>query len=118
MLDHMNLIVSDLASSKRFFTAALAPFGYKVLYDIPGGIGFGVDYPTFWINPATMPRKMHVAFAASNRAVVKAFYDAAVAAGGTEHGAPGLRPQYHRDYYGAFVLDPDGNIEAVCRRAE
>jgi len=62
---------------------------------------------------------MHVAFAAPNRAIVMAFYDSAIAAGGKNNGAPGLRPRYHRDYYGAFVLDPDGNnIEAVCRRPE
>jgi catechol 2,3-dioxygenase-like lactoylglutathione lyase family enzyme len=119
MLDHMNLVVADLAKSKLFFAAALAPLGYRVLYDIPGGVGFGVDHPILWINPDAVGRKMHVAFAAPNRAIVKAFYDAAIAAGGKDNGAPGLRPQYHRDYYGAFVLDPDGNnIEAVCRRPE
>ena len=119
MLDHMNLIVSEPAKSKGFFAAALAPLGYKILYEIPGGVGFGVDHPILWINPGAVGRKMHVAFAAPNRATVKAFYAAALAAGGKDNGAPGLHPQYHRDYYAAFVLDPDGNnIEAVCRRPE
>ena len=119
MLDHMNLIVAEVAKSKGFFAAALAPLGYKVLYEIPEGVGFGVDHPILWINPGTVGNRIHVAFAAPNRAIVRAFYDAATVAGGKDNGAPGLRPQYHRDYYGAFVLDPDGNnIEAVCRRPE
>lgn len=71
MLDHMNLIVSDLAKSRGFFATALAPLGYKVLYDIPEGVGFGVDHPILWINPGTVGRKMHVAFAAPTRALVK-----------------------------------------------
>jgi len=119
VLDHMNLIVSDVAKRKGFFVAALAPLGYKVLYDLETAAGLGIDHPIFWINRGAVGRKMHVAFAAPNRATVKAFYDAAIAAGGKDNGAPGLRPQYQRDYYGAFVLDPDGNnIEAVCRRPE
>jgi len=119
MLDHMNLIVSDVAKSKSFFVAALAPLGYKMLYDFPDAVGMGPEHPVLWINRGKTDNKMHVAFAAPTRALVKAFYAAAIAAGGKDNGGPGLRPNYHRDYFGAFVLDPDGNnIEAVCRLPE
>ena len=124
MIDHTGLDVSDAARSRRFYEEALAPLGYKVLMEVPieftGGavvLGLGVaPTPDFWLhqgNPQT-PR-VHVAFRAERRAQVDAFYQAALAAGGKDNGAPGLRPHYHKDYYGAFVLDPDGhNIEACC----
>jgi catechol 2,3-dioxygenase-like lactoylglutathione lyase family enzyme len=124
MIDHTGLTVRDGATSLAFYTAALAPLGYTLLRTVPkeytGGrvvAGFGVaPKPDFWIaegEPNT-PR-LHLAFRAENRAVVDAFYAAAIAAGGRDNGAPGLRPHYHADYYGGFVLDPDGhNIEAVC----
>jgi catechol 2,3-dioxygenase-like lactoylglutathione lyase family enzyme len=122
MLDHMNLLVSDLAKSKAFFRAALAPLGYQVIYDLGHAVGFGIEYPIFWIerDRGTPPAKMHLAFAAPTHTVVAAFYAAAIAAGGIDNGAPGLRPApYPKDYFAAFVLDPDGNnIEAVCRRPE
>ena len=120
MLDHITLPVSDVARSRAFFTAALAPLGYSVLraFPMPQGevVGMGVDpKPDFWLRPATLPiAPTHIAFRAKNRAEVDAFYAAALAAGATDHGAPGPRAQYHPGYYGAFVLDPDGNnIEAV-----
>ena len=119
MLDHIGLAVSDVAKSKTFFAAALAPLGYKVLMDFGEAIGLGSERPDFWIAKAPVSAKSHVAFTASNRAAVKAFYDAAIAAGGKDNGAPGLRTQYHPTYYGAFVYDRDGNnIEVVCHQSE
>jgi len=124
MIDHTGLNVSDPAKSRRFYDAALAPLGYKVLMEIPlehtGGIvvlGYGVaPKPDFWVTqgtPNTPP--IHIALQAANRQQVDAFYRAAMAAGGRDNGPPGPRPHYHEHYYGAFVLDPDGhNIEAVC----
>jgi catechol 2,3-dioxygenase-like lactoylglutathione lyase family enzyme len=118
MIDHTGVNVSDLEESRRFYAAALAPLGYELLHEFHGTVaGFGEQgKPDFWIaqgEPDT-PR-VHVAFRADNRQKVDAFYEAALGAGGRDNGAPGLRPQYHPDYYGAFVLDPDGhNVEAVC----
>jgi len=124
MIDHTGLDVSDAATSRRFYEAALAPLGYRILMEVPpeftGGavvLGMGVPpKPDFWIHQGT-PQKphLHVAFRAENRAAVDDFYKAAMAAGGKDNGPPGLRPHYHAGYYGAFVLDPDGhNIEACC----
>ena len=119
MLDHIGLAVSDIAKSKTFFQAALAPLGYSVQMDFGDAVGFGQDRPDFWIARGAVTAKIHVAFTAANRATVKAFYDAAIAAGGKDNGGPGLRPQYHPNYYGAFVYDFDGNnIEAVCHQPE
>jgi catechol 2,3-dioxygenase-like lactoylglutathione lyase family enzyme len=119
MLDHIGLAVSDVAKSKTFFVSALAPLGYKVLMDFgQEAVGMGADRPDFWIAKGPVA-KSHVAFAAPNRAAVKAFYDAAISAGGKDNGAPGLRTQYHPTYYGAFVYDRDGNnIEVVCHQPE
>ncbi|HUN48720.1 MAG TPA: VOC family protein [Stellaceae bacterium] len=129
MLDHIGINVSDLARSKAFYEAALAPLGYRVRKEIPDAIGFGVPEGhgkstdpagEFWIakGPPLEPRP-HFAFNAASRAVVDAFHKAALAAGGRDNGAPGLRPRYHANYYGAFILDPDGyNIEAVCHAAD
>ena len=128
MIDHTGVIVADVARSRSFYEAALAPIGYAVLAEIPVAvtqstdvIGFGEPpKPDFWISGATAARPvnhppLHVAFRVTNRAQVDAFYHAAIAAGGRDNGAPGPRPHYHPHYYGAFVLDPDGhNIEAVC----
>jgi len=124
MIDHTGLAVSDYAKSKEFYSKALAPIGYKLIMEVPtqftqgkGVAGFGEPpKPDFWIHEA-MPNKppIHVAFRVGNRALVDKFYAAAMAAGGRDNGAPGPRPHYHENYYGAFVLDPDGhNIEAVC----
>ncbi|HXN87431.1 MAG TPA: VOC family protein [Candidatus Binataceae bacterium] len=120
MLDHIGVAVSDVAKSKAFFQAALAPLGYKVVMDFGEAAGLGADgRPDFWIAAGKPGAGGHIAFAASNRATVKAFYDAAIAAGARDNGAPGLRPQYHPNYYGAFVIDRDGNnIEAVCHQPE
>ncbi|MDX1251853.1 MAG: VOC family protein [Gammaproteobacteria bacterium] len=121
MLDHIGLEVSDYEKSKAFYRAALAPLGYEVVMEWEGYAGFGAGgKPDFWINggKAITPR-IHVAFAAANRAKVREFYAAAMAAGGKDNGPPGIRAMYHPTYYGAFVLDPDGhNIEAVCHAPE
>lgn len=128
MLDHVGLTVSDFARSRAFYEAALAVLGISAVMEVTeemsGGhgahLGFGVpDNPFFWIGTGKAPGSgVHVAFAASGTAAVDAFYQAAMAAGGRDNGAPGLRPHYHPGYYGAFVLDPDGNnIEAVFHGA-
>jgi catechol 2,3-dioxygenase-like lactoylglutathione lyase family enzyme len=116
MLDHVTLGVGDFEKAKAFYDRALAPLKLTALAGGPGWAGFGDSRPFFWIGGGRATSgPAHVAFAASNRAEVDAFHGAAIAAGGRDNGAPGLRPQYHPNYYGAFVLDPDGhNIEAVC----
>ena len=122
MLDHVGLTVSNLARSQAFYAAALAPLGVTVLVRGEGYAGLGSERPRFWITegiPSPSSPRTHVAFAAVTRLEVDAFWHAAIAAGGVDHGPPGLRPQYHPHYYGAFVLDPDGhNVEAVCHRPE
>jgi catechol 2,3-dioxygenase-like lactoylglutathione lyase family enzyme len=117
MIDHTGLGVSQLERAEAFYLAALAPLGYAKVVGFPGVAGFGEPpKPDFWIHQGTPQQPpIHVAFRAANRAQVDAFHRAALAAGGRDNGAPGLRPHYHPNYYGAFVLDPDGhNIEAVC----
>ena len=131
MIDHTGVIVSDFTKSKAFYSAALGAIGIAVLKEFPASVtgntnvaGYGAQEasaqelsPEFWLargEPGSIP--VHIAFRVSSRALVDAFYNAAIGAGGRDNGAPGLRPQYHPNYYGAFVLDPDGhNIEAVCR---
>jgi len=120
VIDHIGLNVADYARSKAFFLAALEPLGYGIVMDFePHGIGFGPDQkPIFWIVRREPLGAAHVAFTAPVRATVDAFYEAALAAGGTDNGPPGIREHYHPTYYGAFVHDPDGhNIEAVCHVA-
>ena len=127
MIDHLGLAVADMERAKAFYQNALKPLGIAIVMEVSaeqtGGeahAGFGErDKAYFWIGTGAKPRGgAHVAFAAGTRAEVDAFHKAALAAGGRDNGAPGLRPQYHPDYYGAFVLDPDGNnIEAVCHVA-
>ena len=117
MIDHTGVSVSDVAKAKAFYRAALAPLGYGMLMEFEQFAGFGVaPKPDFWIGQgAPNAPRVHIAFRADTRAVVDAFYMAALAAGGRDNGPPGPRPLYHDNYYGAFVLDPDGhNIEAVC----
>ncbi len=121
IIDHIGIRVSDYARSKAFYEAALAPLGITVVMEVPpehGGpyAGLGRDgKPEFWFGAGPIAPTLHVAFSAASRADVDAFYEAAIAAGGADHGAPGERPQYRPGYYGAFVLDPDGyNVEAVC----
>ena len=117
MIDHIGIQVSDLERSISFYTKALAPLGYELVMKWEAFAGFGVaGKPDFWIDGRKAPTDIiHVAFRADGRAQVRAFYEAAVAAGGRDNGAPGVRPHYHEHYYGAFVHDLDGhNIEAVC----
>ncbi|RJL00125.1 VOC family protein [Paracoccus siganidrum] len=124
MIDHIGIAVADLARSRAFYDAALAPLGISVVMEVSeamtGGQGAHLGYgrggkPDFWIGSGKAASGgVHVAFAATDRAGVDAFHAAALAAGGQDNGAPGLRPEYHPGYYGAFILDPDGNnIEAV-----
>ncbi len=118
MIDHTGINVEDFEASREFYAAALAPLGYELLLEFHDAVaGFGeAGKPDFWIvrGEANTPR-IHVAFRADTRREVEAFYEAALGTGGRDNGAPGLRPQYHPDYYGAFILDPDGhNVEAVC----
>ena len=125
ILDHITLSVSDYARSKAFYEKALAPLGIKPLMDFGQACGFGRgEKPEFWIGEGAAsfqkPEHLsvitptHVAFAAKDRAEVDAFYRAALAAGGKDFGAPGVRAHYHPNYYGAFILDLDGHdIEAV-----
>ena len=125
MLDHVGIEVSDLARSKAFYEAALEPLGIRLLMEFEGAAGLGKDTehgpkPFFWIYARGRPAVSgtHVAFGARTPDLVDAFHAAALAAGGTDNGAPGPRPIYHPGYYGAFVLDPDANnVEAVCHRA-
>lgn len=128
MIDHLGFPVADLARSRAFYEKALAPLGYTVLMEVSAEetgtnahVGFGADgKPDFWLaSGGGVIGRLHVAFAAKDRATVDAFHAAALAAGGTDNGGPGLRPHYHPNYWGAFVLDPDGhNVEAVCHRPE
>jgi catechol 2,3-dioxygenase-like lactoylglutathione lyase family enzyme len=121
MFDHIGILVRDLAKSRAFYTAALGPLGIGVAMETPVAVGFGkAGKPQLWFGyGASPPTGIHLAITAANRAEVRAFYEAAMAAGATDNGAPGLRPQYHANYYGAFVLDPDGhNVEAVCHNPE
>jgi catechol 2,3-dioxygenase-like lactoylglutathione lyase family enzyme len=135
MIDHLGLRVSDLARATEFYLQALKPLGYGIVMEISaaqtghgGAVGFGApgpaaDFqsgkPSFWIGQGAANGPLHVAFLAPSRVSVDAFHLAAIAAGGSDNGPPGLRPHYHADYYGAFVLDLDGNnIEAVCHASQ
>lgn len=119
-LDHLGISTRDYDVSRAFYEKALAPLGIRpmMVFDNEGGrtTGFGDTNPFLWIGEGgVVSGRLHIALSARSRAEVDAFYAAAIAAGGRDNGAPGLRPHYHKDYYGAFVLDPDGhNIEAVC----
>jgi len=122
MIDHVIIGVSDVSAAKEFYQAALKPLGYSIGFGGDWGAGFkgGEGALDFWIRTeekAITP--VHVAFHVEDRALVGAFYEAAIAAGGKDNGEPGLRPHYHETYYAAFVLDADGhNIEAVCHKPE
>ena len=121
MFDHIGFGATDVAASKAFFVAALAPLGVAVVMEGPEGVGLGRHgKPALWLAPTSdRPAPLHLAFAAESRQVVDVFYKAAMAAGGQDNGPPGLRPQYHPDYYGAFVIGPDGhNVEAVCHKPQ
>ncbi|MFC6490171.1 VOC family protein [Nitratireductor sp. GCM10026969] len=123
MIDHIGIKVADFDRAKAFYDEALAPLGARLLMMVPveytGGVkvgGYGRDRPVYWLHEeGGTGEQKHIAFAAATRAEVDAFHRVALAAGGRDNGAPGLRPHYHPDYYGAFVFDPDGNnVEAVC----
>lgn len=124
MIDHLGIQVQDAGKSRRFYESALAPLGYVLIMEVPkqftGGavvLGYGVPpKPDFWIAEGKPhDSRIHIAFQADTRKQVDEFYERALAVGGTDNGPPGLRPHYHQNYYGAFVLDPDGhNIEACC----
>jgi catechol 2,3-dioxygenase-like lactoylglutathione lyase family enzyme len=130
MIDHVSLAVSDIERSRAFYDRVLATLGHRRSGDIEGaeevasgwGPGDPQREPGFWVGAPRMlgdkppvPSGQHVAFTAATRAAVDAFYVAAIAAGATDNGAPGLRPHYHPDYYACFVIDPDGHhLEAVC----
>jgi len=128
MLDHIGFAVADLDRSRSFFAAALAPLAITPLAEVTAEqtgrdahVGFGSNGKAFfWIGNGRSPAgTTHVAFVARSRAEVDAFYRAALGAGGKDNGSPGLRPHYHANYYGAFVIDPDGNnVEAVCHLPE
>jgi catechol 2,3-dioxygenase-like lactoylglutathione lyase family enzyme len=117
-LDHVGLDVADYEVSKAFYQRALEPLGLRLMMEpVPEVGGFGDDFPFFWIGKRDRGPQtgVHVAFRVANRELVDAFHAAALAAGGTDNGGPGVREIYHPNYYGAFVLDPDGNnVEAVC----
>jgi catechol 2,3-dioxygenase-like lactoylglutathione lyase family enzyme len=128
MMDHIGLAVADFKRSKSFFVNALAPLDITLIMEVTaeqtGGdahAGFGAERKAFfWIGNGKKPTSgVHVAFAAKSRSQVDAFHQAAMTAGGRDNGPPGLRPQYHPNYYGAFILDADGNnIEAVCHQSD
>ncbi len=121
MIDHIGFGVKDAAASKEFYGPALAPLGIGVIMEWQGHVGMGrAGRPQFWFSASTTPSSpLHIAFEAENREQVRAFYAAALRAGASDNGPPGLRPHYHSHYYGAFVIDPNGhNIEAVCHKPE
>ena len=125
MIDHTGITVTDIDKSRAFYAAALAPLGYVIARDYGDAVGFGVPAGygrsldpggDFWISAgAPQTPRLHFAFSAESRAIVDAAHAAALAAGGTDNGLPGIRTRYHADYYAAFVFDPDGyNFEFVC----
>ena len=129
VLDHIEFAVRDAEASRRFYELALAPLGITRIITVgpqrtrTGGTrhGFGKDaYPTLWIHDNEPPGAgTHIAFAAPNRTLVDAFHEAALEAGGSDNGPPGIRARYHEHYYAAYVLDPDGiNVEVVCQQPE
>ena len=128
MIDHLGFSVSDYERAKAFYAKALAPLDYSLIMEVTAeqtghapAAGFGAGgKPDLWFGAeGAMNKPVHIAIRADNRATVDAFYKAAIAAGGRDNGPPGIRPHYHANYYGAFVLDPDGhNIEAVCHTPE
>jgi len=124
MIDHIGISVHNHAQSKAFYLAALAPLGIGVVMEVGKEVsgapsdytGFGSNNkPYFWIGEGAVASGMHLAFVAQNRKQVDDFYRAAMAAGGKDNGAPGIRAHYHPNYYSAFVIDPNGvNLEAEC----
>jgi catechol 2,3-dioxygenase-like lactoylglutathione lyase family enzyme len=121
MIDHVTANVADFEAAKHFYSQVLAPLGYSLQMEFPGAAGFGVPdgIPDFWIGSQPERGATHVAISAGDRSSVDAFHKAALDAGASDNGAPGVRAHYHENYYAAFVHDPDGNnIEAVCHTPE
>lgn len=125
MLNHISIGVRDFSAARRFYETVLKPLGYGCVYEAEGIAGFGADRPEFWIGPTDSPvppdprSGLHICFTAPTRNSVDAFHRAALGAGATDNGPPGLRPEYGPDYYAAFVVDPDGyRIEAYCALPE
>ncbi|MGH7079343.1 MAG: VOC family protein [Acetobacteraceae bacterium] len=121
MIDHVSIGVREVARSRRFYDAALTPLGYKCLSSGADSLGYGRESSVFWVNVAAHPASpdprsgLHFCFTAPSRRSVDAFHAGALAAGGRDNGAPGLRADYGPDYYAAFAVDPDGyRIEAYC----
>lgn len=125
LLDHIEFAVSDSTASLKFYEAALKPLGIHLAVSVDGAksghgarYGLGANgYPTLWIHDGAPPsRGVHVAFSVATRSLVDAFWKAALASGGADNGAPGIRARYHEHYYAAYALDPDGtNVEVVCQ---
>ena len=121
MIDHIGIAISDYETSEQFYSMALAPLDMELIVEVQGWAGFGRnDKAEFWFGPdEKIQSPMHIAFVAESREKVVQFYEAAIAAGAKDNGKPGIRVEYHSNYYGAFVIDPDGhNIEAVCHQEE
>jgi len=122
VLDHVSMQVDDLPASSRFYDAVLAPLGGRRILEHDGAVGYGVDFPSFWLGARTTGdgfRESHLAFRAPSRAAVVAFWEAALVTGAEGLHAPRVWPEYHPAYFGAFVRDPDGNnVEAVCHSPE
>jgi catechol 2,3-dioxygenase-like lactoylglutathione lyase family enzyme len=119
-IDHTSVYVADLERSKAFYSEALKPLGYSLLFEVGEFLGFGDrEMPDFGVTRRDPVGNGHVAFSAADRATVDAFHQAATGAGGTDNGSPGLREHYHPTYYAAYVKDLDGNnIEVVCHKPE
>ena len=123
MLDHIGIQCANVPTAALFYDAVLAPLGATRIMDFGMFIGYGTKKPDFWLGPVVPEvepnRELHIAFSAPDRATVRAFFDAAVSAGAEVLHEPREFPEYHPDYYGAFVRDPDGNnVEAVCHQPE
>ena len=123
MLDHLSIQCADVGATSLFYDRVLAPLGASRVMDFGEVIGYGVQgKPEFWVGPLVSGepnREVHIAFATADRASVRSFFDAAVSLGATVLNAPRLWPEYHENYYGAFVRDPDGNnVEACCHTPE
>lgn len=121
IIDHLGIKVSNYIESRDFYSKVLEPLGYELIMEMMGYAGFGINKKgEFWMSEGDLPiSPIHIAFLAKTREQVDKFFNAAIQAGATDNGGPDIRTIYHPDYYGAFVIGPDGhNIEAVCHEAE